>query len=520
VIERFQGRAIRMEVAGARPEDTLHLSLGFARGADITVVLVAHWYGSIVPRDQGGDGERSYTWYEAQTAKQAGKALLVYLLDSKVPWNPEYIEGSTSLPRPITATGKSTKQMLAEFRAWLKTEAGVTVAEFKDEATLRVQLGADLTRWMNALPTATQAATSVEPAPVLWNRPDCPCPGLAAYDEDGELLYAGREAPLENALATIRQRLHQPGLLLWIQVEGASGAGKSSFALAGLLSRLRALASSGAIGRLRIARMRPETDPGRNLAKAISHALPDRLLPGLEALAAQLLDTSGNGLVDLLDQQLAPVLPGNQGPPERLVLLIDQFGELFTHDPGMTTPVLASDANASVSTRFGAMLAKALSRGNRLLLITTIRRDYLEELGHLPALDQLMQGLPRRGDQPSWHGDRSLGFPSSLDVQPQPAAGQSVPQTARLRPRGIPGAGDWAQGHNRPGGLPVMAGTDGQGSKGTVCLAKLLNGGIILRWVLSSQTHSHPPRGWAPIQCTYDQGQPPVKPPGFGILVS
>lgn len=53
---------------------------------DIVVVIVAHRYGWIPPKDQGGDGETSITWMEYKWAREFAKPVVPYVLDDKAKW--------------------------------------------------------------------------------------------------------------------------------------------------------------------------------------------------------------------------------------------------------------------------------------------------------------------------------------------------------------------------------------------------------------------------------------------------
>src|SRR5262245_52576390 len=62
------------------------------RECDVLVVLVAHRYGWIPAKKQGGDGERSITWIEVDAAMRAERPVLAFLVDDDQPWPPSRIE--------------------------------------------------------------------------------------------------------------------------------------------------------------------------------------------------------------------------------------------------------------------------------------------------------------------------------------------------------------------------------------------------------------------------------------------
>jgi WD40 repeat protein len=137
---------------------------------------------------------------------------------------------------------------------------------------------------------------------------ECPYQGLAPFDADRKELFFGRAGAIRNLLARLGPRLDGRGSILL--VSGASGAGKSSLLRAGLLPAL-------AEGRLPVAGSRdwsrllmtPTSCPLRALAETWAHAFGGNAGALLERLRSD---------------------PGAVSAPGRLILVIDQFEELFT----------------------------------------------------------------------------------------------------------------------------------------------------------------------------------------------
>jgi transcriptional regulator with XRE-family HTH domain len=142
-----------------------------------------------------------------------------------------------------------------------------------------------------------------------------PYKGLCAFQEADAPDFFGREALTGDLLA----RLKEPApLARFLAVVGPSGSGKSSVVRAGLLPSLR----QGALPTLpspTVISLIPGAHPWAELAAS--------LLPFVPSPPAALLDQllgDEHGLL-AVTQHLAPALPGGG-----LVLLIDQFEELFT----------------------------------------------------------------------------------------------------------------------------------------------------------------------------------------------
>lgn len=119
----------------------------------------------------------------------------------------------------------------------------------------------------------------------------CPYRGLEPFGEEHASFFFGRDADIERLVDTVARRP-------LVAVAGPSGAGKSSLVRAGLLPRLRAEG-------VQVAELRPVA--GRPVAEALAAALAEH----------------------------AP-----SEPHRRQVLVVDQFDELATTDPGAAQELL------------------------------------------------------------------------------------------------------------------------------------------------------------------------------------
>ena len=61
-------------------------------GCDILVVLIAHRYGWIPTKAEGGDDETSITWHEVKWARENGIPVLPYIVDDDARWLPTNME--------------------------------------------------------------------------------------------------------------------------------------------------------------------------------------------------------------------------------------------------------------------------------------------------------------------------------------------------------------------------------------------------------------------------------------------
>ena len=202
-----------------------------------------------------------------------------------------------------------------------------------------------------------------------------PFPGLRPFETDEYGLFFGREGQAD-ALIERLQRSH------FLAVVGTSGSGKSSLVRAGLLPALRGGMMAGAGSGWRIAIMRPGSDPIGNLAGALAEK--DVLLEaggGLPPAEAQAvieatLRRGSLGLVDVARQ-------ARLGEHEKLLVVVDQFEELFRFRAARVASSTGDDASAFVK----LLLEAAQQNELPIYVVPTMRSDFLGDCAQF-------QGLP------------------------------------------------------------------------------------------------------------------------------
>lgn len=138
--------------------------------------------------------------------------------------------------------------------------------------------------------------------PLSWNDlviPPCPYRGLSAFQEEDVDLFFGREAFIDRLVEVVADKK-------LVAVIGASGSGKSSVVLAGLIPRLRQQEN------WLIASLRPGVSAFENLAKALG--LPEELARDLQ-----------EGVCSFPD-----VLKSIAGS-RTVLLVVDQFEEIYSY---------------------------------------------------------------------------------------------------------------------------------------------------------------------------------------------
>lgn len=277
------------------------------------------------------------------------------------------------------------------------------------------RLPADLSDFDFGVLAAELQAASEPSAPPLYL--GSPFPGLSPFDEDRKDFFLGRQTDTLALLERLGRGLDGVQRR-WIQVEGPSGVGKSSLVRAGLIPAVRAgwadegpqAASWGFVI------LRPGSRPLESLAAALEREVgrgdaPRTLFDRMEALRRTQGDATD------LRYLLKLVFP----EPSRLLLVIDQFEELFT---------LTRDPEALM--RLDGLLAGALEDlDGPLYLVTTIRSDFLVRIGELPRLQGLLNRLAGRYDlQP-------LGFAGLREIVRIPAQRAGLTWSERSLPERI-----------------------------------------------------------------------------------
>ncbi|MDX9723911.1 MAG: protein kinase [Myxococcota bacterium] len=201
---------------------------------------------------------------------------------------------------------------------------------------------------------------------------------LEAFGEDDAADFFGRN----DAAEVLRDRLRRQAVCL---VLGASGAGKSSLVMAGLLPRLQRERRHLSDGKRsqgprqqgglrkpwRLCRLRPGARPLRSLFDALSSLLQSLGVPAADAP----LPVEPGRLASLIRESLRT---------ERLLLFVDQFEELFSR-------------GAELSTRrhFVALLL-ALADDHRapIRLVIAMREDFLSRCTEHPELQSIVDANP------------------------------------------------------------------------------------------------------------------------------
>jgi WD40 repeat protein len=242
------------------------------------------------------------------------------------------------------------------------------------------------------VPAAQVLAAAEGAGPRPGAVPGSPYRGLAAFGEQDAAFFFGREAATGQVLERMSRLLAGAGLLV---VSGVSGAGKSSLLRAGVLPRIRAAGLASAPG----AASWPSVVFTPTHAPLDELALRVALLAGTDASAVRRgLDTSPEGFALPVRQAALARPPGPAGdedgptaeggqpsPQHRLLVVVDQFEELFTQcaDEGQRRAFIA--ALHAAAARHGRDPTPAA------LVVLGVRADFEAQCADYPQLADAVQ---------------------------------------------------------------------------------------------------------------------------------
>jgi WD40 repeat protein len=204
---------------------------------------------------------------------------------------------------------------------------------------LGVQVGEGNTQIIYTYNRLTSADGLVAPPPLVSFSGviDSPYRGLSAFEERDAAFFFGREEAAARVLERMSRLLDGRGLLV---VSGASGAGKSSLLQAGVLPRLRGtgLAAAPAAATWRCLVLTPTRAPLNELAVRVARlagADAAAVRRGLESDPAGFALTARQAALAEPDGEPGGPAAGADQPPghQRLLLLVDQFEQVFTQCP-------------------------------------------------------------------------------------------------------------------------------------------------------------------------------------------
>ncbi|MCP4608376.1 MAG: DUF4062 domain-containing protein [Planctomycetes bacterium] len=312
-IMRLGDLPVTMETFGARPNEPVEVCKKKVRDCDALVVMVAHRYGWIPEEDEGGDGKKSITWIEVETALEEDRPVFAFLVDMDYGWiQPK--------EQDLLVKAKSKKKIdevikkvraLQDFRTFLESEAGLTREKFTTPEDLALKVATSLSSEIREHKSAPDKVRKqaklvfrvvhpLQPAPHFRGRQDL-LRDLQLWWKDPvhpdrvrslvALGGTGKTAVVERFLKGIRKDKLRGSVLVWSFYEQPNTDAflrEACIVFAGMEGR-------GAGGRL------------ERLQRALSGSQPHLLvLDGLERI--QSVGKSGRARGDLEDHRLKNLL--------------------------------------------------------------------------------------------------------------------------------------------------------------------------------------------------------------------
>jgi WD40 repeat protein len=224
----------------------------------------------------------------------------------------------------------------------------------------------------------------------------CPYRGLSAFREADTAYFFGRETTLKKLVEAVK---NQP----MVAIIGASGSGKSSLVFAGLIPRLKQDRDYS----WQFISFRPGNNPFEALAMALRPILSQSLVKDniftsnphqrLNELELELeFQQDSRALTHYIDVNIIP--------DTRLVLIVDQFEELYTFC-----------LDAEKQGQFLALLLYTVANAPNFTLIITLRADfYSNALSCRPFADVLQEALFNLGLMTSQELAATIEKPAAL----------------------------------------------------------------------------------------------------------
>ncbi len=202
-----------------------------------------------------------------------------------------------------------------------------------------------------------------------------PFPGLRPFKMDESHLFFGREGQSGEILRKLADNK-------FVAVIGASGSGKSSLIYCGLIPALYGGFIGDEDAQWNIITARPGNAPIDNLAAAIlqnTEEAGDEDFIMKRNVFSSLLRSNSNGLVETLEQTF-------DFKKENLLIMIDQFEELFRYKSAATDQTTLNESEAFVKLLVTASEAADVP----VYIVITMRSDFIGECSQFYQLTELI----------------------------------------------------------------------------------------------------------------------------------
>ncbi|MGH3517460.1 MAG: AAA family ATPase, partial [Haloechinothrix sp.] len=237
--------------------------------------------------------------------------------------------------------------------------------------------------WESALasPLTPDQARDGVPRPAPPEVAACPYRGLASFRQEDSAWFFGRERSTKDLIERMRQARVSGGFVVLV---GPSGAGKSSLVRAGLGPELSTTTlSPEQTSGWPVVTMTPGADPLEELGRQIGE-LTASLRDATESACNGTDPTATTGFADNVRHAVAACAAHRGVPDAGLVLVVDQFEEVFTLCADEDTRLLFIHA-------LHAICASADGAPAPGLVVLGVRADFYDRCLAYPELVEAMQ---------------------------------------------------------------------------------------------------------------------------------
>jgi WD40 repeat protein len=225
------------------------------------------------------------------------------------------------------------------------------------------------------------AAARRQPTPSAGLRSTiCPYMGLEPFREEDAPFYCGRDAAIADLVARVREHS-------FVAVVGRSGSGKSSLVFAGLLPALRRQRPGVVWDALSL---RPGAWPLRELAKAFEPQSSGMGAIVREKSIDDAVEALRGGQPEMLSHVVATRLDGAPEKPDRLLLYVDQWEELYAMAPPAEHAEPAKRHAEDVEAFVTLLSTLASDPRSRATVVLTVRADFYGPLMRHLALARIL----------------------------------------------------------------------------------------------------------------------------------
>lgn len=154
-IMRLNNLPVKMDHFSAIPQSPVNVCKQKVSEANALVVMIGHRYGWVPSEIDGGDGKKSITWFEVETAIENEIPVFAFIVDEKHPWTEPREEFQLTLTKDQKEKLVILEKVesLVEFKKYINTNNKLTRDIFTTPDDLATKVTASLANWKPNLET-------------------------------------------------------------------------------------------------------------------------------------------------------------------------------------------------------------------------------------------------------------------------------------------------------------------------------------------------------------------------------